>query len=217
MTPFKKNSLAGAFSFRQRWVKGNCIRLQHNGIERPAYHWEQRFRFVDFEKSLGRAFDDYLKETEQSEISTKSEIAALQNVFPKKLDLIPVAGTKSIAARIVGLYFLFDNNELVYVGKSDTCVRARILAHQRRKIQFNKIAIAKIPTVYESVFIGAFNPKYNSQHITYLHQRKHLHTHINTLLSNSLEFKVPPPKCDLGTNYIKMYCWGDKYIYYPIS
>jgi len=68
-----------------------------------------------------------------------------------------------------GLYFLLQDNEIVYVGKSDTLIAARIAKHIKDSNKvFNRYFIAAMPSAsqtdlieLESQAIAKFCPKYN--------------------------------------------------------
>lgn len=65
--------------------------------------------------------------------------------------------------RICGCYFLFDNDEIVYVGQSVN-ILSRILSHTDKK--FNKISYVELDkddlNVTEMTYIIMLCPKYNS-------------------------------------------------------
>jgi len=66
---------------------------------------------------------------------------------------------------IKGIYLLKDEDSIVYIGKSSTCIRSRIIAHIRDK-SFNSVTVLTTSTVadidvLELYFINKHNPQYN--------------------------------------------------------
>lgn len=69
-----------------------------------------------------------------------------------------------------GLYFLYDFDEIVYIGKSSRCMHQRVSAHRRDKT-FNKVVAYVINNeadrnIAELYLINKHNPKYNKDGIT---------------------------------------------------
>ena len=64
-----------------------------------------------------------------------------------------------------GIYFLFDKNELVYIGQSINCL-SRIAEHENCK-KFDSYYILKCEreqlSEIEAVYIERYKPRYNSQ------------------------------------------------------
>jgi len=65
-----------------------------------------------------------------------------------------------------GIYFLFKNENVVYVGKSAYCINSRILSHKKNK-DFDRVCFINIKPYFsnidiaEYVYINIFNPIYN--------------------------------------------------------
>jgi len=67
-----------------------------------------------------------------------------------------------------GIYFLYKDNVVVYVGMSSYSVFSRILEHRKTK-RFDSVYFIEIPNGFvcenlllgEYVYINIFNPKYN--------------------------------------------------------
>ena len=61
-----------------------------------------------------------------------------------------------------GLYFLYQKEEIVYIGRSESILR-RIAAHQ---FQFDSFSVIEMPygetIIYEPIYIARYKPKYNS-------------------------------------------------------
>lgn len=71
---------------------------------------------------------------------------------------------------ISGIYFLFKNNEIVYIGKSVSIFR-RILEHKHNFDSFSYIELPKEKLdIYEKLFILKYNPEYNTE--TFTHRSK---------------------------------------------
>jgi len=68
-----------------------------------------------------------------------------------------------------GVYFIYDNEgELVYVGKSTTCLMSRAFksAEERKTLNFSKIELRECKSksdvaIYEAYYIALYKPKYN--------------------------------------------------------
>lgn len=65
-----------------------------------------------------------------------------------------------------GIYFLFDGNELVYVGKSHSNMRGRIAAHMADRFKdFTHFGFIELPAdevkAAEDAFILKYFPRYN--------------------------------------------------------
>lgn len=68
-------------------------------------------------------------------------------------------------ASLAGLYFLFDGEELVYVGQSNNAYR-RISEHRKYGRVFQRFAFLAVPDPaerdrLEAAYIQKFSPKYN--------------------------------------------------------
>ena len=69
-----------------------------------------------------------------------------------------------------GVYFIYDNKgDLVYIGKSSTCLLSRCLqsVKERKALDFSKIEMRESKSrsdvaIYESYYIGIYKPIYNS-------------------------------------------------------
>jgi hypothetical protein len=72
---------------------------------------------------------------------------------------------ESIYSNIQGVYLLFNNDKIVYVGKSDCCIKSRILLHLQDK-QFDYFSIIQVENievinVLETALILYYRPFYN--------------------------------------------------------
>lgn len=71
---------------------------------------------------------------------------------------------------ISGIYFLFQNNKIAYIGKSVSIFR-RILEHGQWFDTFSYIELPKDKMdIYEKLFILKYNPEYNTE--TFTHRSK---------------------------------------------
>jgi hypothetical protein len=87
----------------------------------------------------------------------------------KKLPILEYDNIKNMIAttiefaRISGVYFLFDGDEIVYVGQSVNVLN-RVTSHFYDK-KFDKVALLRVPEkdllAIESIYIKKFLPKYN--------------------------------------------------------
>ena len=70
-----------------------------------------------------------------------------------------------------GLYFLYDQDELVYIGKSTVCLKSRVADHRRDGIKkFDKAIVYVINgksnvTLLEHYFIALYKPRYNIEFV----------------------------------------------------
>ena len=70
-----------------------------------------------------------------------------------------------------GVYFIYDDkNELVYIGKSTSCLLSRALksAEERKTLNFSKIELRECinksdVAIYEAYYISLYKPIYNSE------------------------------------------------------
>lgn len=80
-----------------------------------------------------------------------------------EVNLMPLSDSNTRGS-VSGLYFLFNNEKLVYIGKSSHIYR-RVRTHIRQKQkQFNTFAVHKVShNVFEleSKLIEIYKPKYN--------------------------------------------------------
>jgi len=64
-----------------------------------------------------------------------------------------------------GVYFLFDRDEVVYVGQSQVSVASRVSFGFRKGIQFDSFLVVQVPrnevSEYERAAINLYRPKYN--------------------------------------------------------
>ncbi len=65
---------------------------------------------------------------------------------------------------MVGVYFLLDGNEIVYVGQSRSNIPARVQCHAKDKV-FQRFTVMPCPVsdldYMEASFIAKYAPKYN--------------------------------------------------------
>lgn len=67
---------------------------------------------------------------------------------------------------IKGIYFLYDDDELVYIGKTTYSAANRLSSHMKSTKRFNKVIVYEIPNeadiaIAEICLIIEYNPKYN--------------------------------------------------------
>ena len=81
----------------------------------------------------------------------------------------PVAHAHEVKVnKLSGVYFLINDNEVVYVGQSKNVI-VRVAGHADDKFKvFNKVCVLSCGPanldVLESAFIHKFRPRYNRQH-----------------------------------------------------
>lgn len=109
-------------------------------------------------------------------------------------------------SKIIGVYFLVENNEVVYVGQS-TDIASRIRKHQSDKF-FNKVFYIECRkerlNEIENYFIISFNPEYNRTHNAVIAINK-FRLHNNNLTNfqkNCIEVDTAEKACTyLGIKY----------------
>lgn len=67
---------------------------------------------------------------------------------------------------MIGLYFLYKDEEIIYIGKSTSCIRSRLVSHRIDK-DFDKLVIYSIPNksdihLLELYYIDLHKPKLNT-------------------------------------------------------
>lgn len=77
---------------------------------------------------------------------------------PDNLERLPY---KSFNPSKTGLYFLYLNNEIVYIGYSRKSIYHRLRYHRWRGINFDSFAFIRVAPFWEQYFIRAYKPKYN--------------------------------------------------------
>jgi hypothetical protein len=96
---------------------------------------------------------------------TPEVLDSIQNILSINLNSLDRVITPKF---VVGIYFLYDNNELVYIGKS-TNIHIRINTHRKNK-QFDSYSILKCCEddlkIYERILINKYLPKYNIDMVT---------------------------------------------------
>lgn len=140
----------GKSTYELKAKNGRCIRLCHRTATREEV-------FAAYAKIVG---SDRLKEDEQQ--------AAKQD--HTLLDKNAILAISQSAEKIIGVYFLIKNKEIVYVGQSRD-IMSRLAAHlgDDSKI-FDSYAI--LPTTFtmlsvlESKYIKKFQPIHNKVHVT---------------------------------------------------
>lgn len=84
----------------------------------------------------------------------------LQKGFQEKAQI------KKIPKVVIGIYFLIQNDIVVYVGKS-TDIETRLTAHRKGKKEFDSYAIMQCNIEWidlmETFFISKYQPIYNNQ------------------------------------------------------
>jgi len=94
-----------------------------------------------------------------SKIKSSREFAA--SIDPSTLPKLTIKNT-------LGIYFLFDEDELVYVGMSDNSIHERLNAHAKSTKKFTHYAIMEIDStkydlkMIERHLITKHLPKYNN-------------------------------------------------------
>jgi len=98
-----------------------------------------------------------------------NEVTKIKENLLQKEELLILRKTTIPIDEQYYIYFLFDNDELVYIGQS--CVLpSRIGAHQtgKKKKKFNSITTIQTPSTkvlsLEAFYIDKFKPKYNIVH-----------------------------------------------------
>ena len=95
----------------------------------------------------------------------------------EKEDILKQAKT-NLNVRKKGIYFLIDNDEIVYVGKSEKSIFERIRSHKKDdNKEFDSFFYKEINenvdlNRIETMYIAKFTPKYNKSISDYFHYKQ---------------------------------------------
>jgi hypothetical protein len=74
--------------------------------------------------------------------------------------------TKNVERPVIGIYFLFDGEDLVYVGQSNN-VLSRVQTHAAKSVQFDRYAVVECQlnelNELEGKYITQYKPKLNKR------------------------------------------------------
>lgn len=206
MTPFLKKS-----KLQFRLVRGSEIRLRENGGY-AGFHWTNSFKFIDFDKSLGRVIEDHFNDLRENNNIRIEVLLLLKDMLPTLLVHKNAKEIKQVSRNLAGIYFLFLGATIVYVGISNSCIKTRLLAHAHDPNKlFDGFAVSETPTDVEPLVISALTPIYNK---TFVFGANDFKAEIAAQISKALGFEITnKPQIYLpNPQRIKIPCFGDKYL-----
>ena len=147
-----------------------------NKAEREAIEL-QKMEMRDFLLCEIKELRNQLASLKRHELLNKTSLSLTNKAMLTEKDIVKAASPWETAT---GVYFLIDEDKVVYVGQS-TNVYSRITTHYDKK--FNRFAYipcdSKSLDGLESLYIHVFRPLFNAEHV---HGAKHAPISLNKLM-----------------------------------
>ncbi|OBU55085.1 hypothetical protein [Stenotrophomonas maltophilia] len=126
------------------------------GISKDSLKRYTRQQKVTRHKFMGRILYDYRQISQCLRDREKLEFRIQEDVRK---------GMRRRTDNECGVYFLFDGDEVVYVGQSQVSVASRVSFGFRKGIQFDSFLVVQLPreevSEYERAAINLYRPKHN--------------------------------------------------------